>query len=609
MSDFDARAKAEAALPEPDNGRQVITASNRNPVDVADDVADMIAKQNDPPRLFMMGDTAAYLEDDGTLKPFDDGRWLYYVLQRADFHVPASSKVGGTKTVTAPGPVMRLVPVAVAGKLPVLDGVAHTPYLDADGNVVAEDGYNLTTRLALHCGGLILPRVPGEPSQDELSRAVRLLTVDWLGDFPFTSAADNAHAIALLLTLTGRAFFGLAPMTVIDASTSGSGKNLLITTISLIATGDVPSLRELPADGEEQRKQITTALLTGNDLIVWDESHIISGRTLARILTADRYSDRLLGGNKEISLANRFTQVALGNNVQVWGDLKRRVVPVRLEPEQEHPEDRSDFRHANLAGWVRDNRGELLAAALTIWRAWIGAGRPKSTATMGSYERWAGAVGGALETAGIPGFLAGGKDWLDLSDPDADAWAVHLQALRNRFGDRAFTVKDVAGSLLELPHLGKSDRPLTDQIGNLYRTLRGRWLGGLRLDRSDTLNSPTGGRTYTVRNRQEYAGILNGRNNPQNPQYPQYPQRKKGQKGHVTEGSEGSEADLVRFKIPEKPSDTTQRDRQPVTAAANGSGHKRIGRRHEDWCPGGHEFYGDDAHSCRRHAEMMGAVQ
>ena len=97
---------------------------------------------------------------------------------------------------------------------------------------------------------------------------------------------------------------------------------------------------ELPADGEEQRKKITSALLAGQELIMWDESHVIQGRTLAAILTAERYSDRLLGGNKLITVTNRFTQVALGNNVEVWGDMKRRVVPSRLVPDTEHPEDR-----------------------------------------------------------------------------------------------------------------------------------------------------------------------------------------------------------------------------------------------------------------------------
>ena len=155
---------------------------------------------------------------------------------------------------------------------------------------------------------------------------------------------------------------------MIDASTPGSGKGLLVNTTNIIATGESPHLLELPQEGEEQRKKITTALLAGNDLIVRDETHTIAGRTLAMILTADVYSDRVLGGNKMVAIRNRFTQVALGNNVQVFGDLKRRVAPVRLVPAVEHPESKTDFRHANLVQWVRSHRGDLLARPSPVAR-------------------------------------------------------------------------------------------------------------------------------------------------------------------------------------------------------------------------------------------------
>jgi hypothetical protein len=183
--------------------------------------------------------------------------------------------------------------------------------LTAPATWVDSDGYNPGTRLVLHTGGFRIPAVAAAPAYEDVAQAVKLLTADWLGDFPFGSDADKANALAVLLTLTGRMFFALAPLFVIDASTAGSGKGLLVTTISLTATGEPPQVMELPADGEEQRKKITSALLAGHELIMWDESHVISGRTLAAILTAERYSDRLLGGNKMISVLNRFTQVAL----------------------------------------------------------------------------------------------------------------------------------------------------------------------------------------------------------------------------------------------------------------------------------------------------------
>ena len=78
---------------------------------------------------------------------------------------------------------------------------------------------------------------------------MKLLTVDWLGDFPFAGTADKANTIAVLLAMTGRMFFAPAPLFVFDASTAGSGKGLLATTISLIATGSPPHLPHLLALG------------------------------------------------------------------------------------------------------------------------------------------------------------------------------------------------------------------------------------------------------------------------------------------------------------------------------------------------------------------------
>jgi hypothetical protein len=482
-------------------GRLKVQAGNRNPVDVADDVAKHLLNSNDPPHLFSMGATAAVL-DDGKLRPLDADGWLYYVARRSTFTVPTKS---GSHVVNPSASVMKLIPSVVIPDLPALDGVVTTPYLDRDGQVVSDDGYNAGTRLVLHSGGFRIPAVAPSPSHEDVAQAVKLLAEEWLGDFPFAGDADKANAIAVLLTLTGRMFFALVPLFVFDASTAGSGKGLLLTSISLIVTGEAPQVMELPADGEEQRKKITSALLAGQELIMWDAAHVIAGRTLAAILTAEKYSDRLLGGNKLISVTNRFTQVALGNNVEVWGDMKRRVVPARLVPDTEHPEARTDFRHPDLEQWVRRHRGELLAAVLTIWRNWIAKGRPEGSASMGSFERWSRTVGGALQAAGITGFRSNTAGWLDAADDD-DGWGDHLRELRARFGDGWFTVGDVTNavdaSFLKQPPVKRDpEKTMAQQLAYSYRKIRERWHGDLRLIRSESRDSASGGRTWSVAQR------------------------------------------------------------------------------------------------------------
>lgn len=402
---------------------------------------------------------------------------------------------------------MRIIAAIILRELPQLDGVTSTPYLDAAGNLVASDGYHPGSHLVLRMDGLTLPQVSDKPTRPQVAKAARLLTEDWLGDFPFATPADKANLVAELLTLTGREMFPLAPMFVHDASTSGSGKGLLLLTISLIATGEPPEVMELPGEGDEQRKTVMSVLLSGKLLVAWDELHVITGRTLAAILTAEVYSGRILSTNKLAVVRNKLVQVALGNNAEVRGDMKRRVVPSRLVPNTDHPEHRTGFRHPDLPQWVREHRGELLAAAFTLWRNWLANGRHEADVTMGSFERWARTIGGVLQQAGIAGFGTNTTEWLSYSEDD-NGWPDHLRQLRARFDARWFTVSEVAdavnvGYLKRPPVKRDPDKELALQIAYAYRGQRERWYGDLRLIRSEGRDSATGGYTWAIRKRGE----------------------------------------------------------------------------------------------------------
>jgi hypothetical protein len=499
--------------------RLKVPVRGRNPFDVARDVADHLLKVNEPPHLFAMGPAAAVLLcDDGKLDALDQDGWLAYVAERVDF---LSRTSDGEPIVAPPAAVMKIITAIILRELPQLDGVTSTPYLDADGNLIDRDGYHPGTRLVLRMDGLTLSPVSAAPTGKEVTAAVKLLTQDWLGDFPFASTADKANLIAELLTITGRELFPLAPMFVHDASTAGSGKGLLLHTISIIATGEPAEVMELPSDGDEQRKTVTSVLLAGKLLVVWDELHIIQGRTLAAILTAEIYSGRILGTNKLATVRNKLVQIALGNNVEVRGDMKRRVAPSRLTPADEHPEHRTDFRHPDLVGWVREHRGELLAAAFTIWRYWMAVRRPEADVTLGSFERWAHVVGGALQAAceavgdgeadaaaGIQGFLTGTGEWLSYSEDHDDGWPSHLASLHRYFKDRWFTVSAVAdavnASYIKCPPLKRDpEKELASQLAYAYRGNREKWHRGLCLIRSTERDSEHGSYTWAVRQRDE----------------------------------------------------------------------------------------------------------
>jgi len=518
-----------AADGSPQSGRLSVSTGNRNPFDIATEVAEYVAEHNDPPQLFAMGDAAVLLRDDDTLFALDKDNgagWLAYIAERVDF---TASSQGTTRLVAPPGAVMKMMPTLMLTRIPPLDGIVTAPYLDAAGLVVAEDGYHKASRLVLRMRDLQLPPVSALPTPEEVERAVQLLTGEWLADFPFASEGDKATALAELLTVVGRQFFTLVPMFVNDASAAGSGKGLLTSTVTLIATGEPPHFMELPAAGEEQRKTLLAALLDGQQAIAWDEAHTIAGKSLASILTSEIFSGRIMGASRIASVRNRFTQFALGNNVQVIGDMRRRVMPSRLVPRVERPEQRNHFRHPDLPKWVRQNRGELLWSALTIWRNWHARGRPQAAITMGSFEHWGRAVGGALEAAGIKGFGTNTADWLSYSE-DEDGWGTHLRQLRVRFGESWFTTASVAdaiegGHLARPPIKRDESKTLAAQLGYLYRTRREQPCDGLWLVRSQARDAAGGAFTWTVRERihddlADGAGAVGGESSPVSPVAP-----------------------------------------------------------------------------------------
>jgi hypothetical protein len=122
---------------------------------------------------------------------------------------------------------------------------------------------------------------------------------------------------------------------------------------------------------------------------------------------------------------------------------------------------------------------------------------------MGSFERWARAVGGALTAAGIPGFRANTSEWLSYSEDDDGGWSAHLTQLRTRFTDTWFTSSDVAaavdGGYLPRPPVKRDpDKTLALQIAYAYRGQRDKWHGNVKLVRSRERDSESGGYTWSV---------------------------------------------------------------------------------------------------------------
>ena len=319
-----------------------------------------------------------------------------------------------------------------------LEAVVPHPVLLPDGTILAASGYDPRSRL-LVC----LPRdstvtVPDRPTRADVAAAVAALD-DVVSDFPFEAPAHRAAWFAGLLTpLAWFAFSGPAPLFLFDANVRAAGKGLLADVIAIIVTGRRFPVMSYTSDREELRKRITTLAVEGDRMVVLDNlAGAVGNDILDAALTADRWKDRLLGGNRVYDGPLHVCWYATGNNVQLHADTARRVCHCRMETADEHPEMKTGFRYPDLRAHVAANRGALLSAALTILRAWYTAGTPRHGLTpWGSFEGWSAVVREAVVFAGLPD---PGETRLALqsaADCDANAMSALLDAMGRMDPDR-----------------------------------------------------------------------------------------------------------------------------------------------------------------------------
>lgn len=289
-----------------------------------------------------------------------------------------------------------------------LEGIISAPTIRPDGTILQSAGWDKKTGL-LYTPNDSYAAIPDKPTLADAQRAVGDL-LEVVKDFPFIDDSDRSAWLALVLSEIGRAAIrGCVPLFGITATTRGSGKSLLADTASIIAYGRSAPRKTFSPDDNEQRKAITATAIEALPSVLLDNVDcLLGGSSLDAALTATTWTDRILGASKTTGeLPLRTIWTATGNNLRFGSDLARRVLPIRLAPQIENPEEREDFEHDNLLEWVRCNRARLAVAALTILRAYVVAGGPvQPGGVWGSFEAWSSLVRGALVWAGQPDPLA-----------------------------------------------------------------------------------------------------------------------------------------------------------------------------------------------------------
>lgn len=330
-----------------------------------------------------------------------------------------------------------------------LVGVVKVPTVRADGSILDQPGYDPGSRLLyLPDAGLVVPPVPADPSPAERDTA-RDLLLEMLEGFDFQTEHDQANTLGFLLTPLLRL---LAPpaykLFAIGAPSPGSGKTMLAMLGRILHGGVFRS--EMPHDDAELEKVLASILTyTADPVVQFDNvTGTLKSSRLAGMLTSLNYSSRLLGSSNNVDMLNDRTWCITGNNLNLGGDLVRRTVQITIDPKVPNPENRTDFRHPNLPRWVAEHRGELVAALLTLIRAWVAAGRPaRREVGTDSYAEWTRAVDGILGHAGIKGVFDHVDSRRVTVGEDDQEWADFLDAVRARFGSDTWTAKTVLAAV------------------------------------------------------------------------------------------------------------------------------------------------------------------
>jgi hypothetical protein len=432
----------------PFTGLPLITLGNGQLRDVTREVIKAIrAAGKEEPLLYVRGErlTRIVVDSDGHPQVnFVGVEAMPEIMSRAaDFIRIRNNRDSSIVGVFPPESLAKAVVSRGRWPFPRLRGIVEIPTLRKDGSILNKPGYDPISELYYHPDGLY-PKIPESPTQKDAESAADFL-LDVLSDFPFQDDASRDNALGLLMTVVVKEIVGLVPLALIDAPTRGTGKTRLAQLASIVSTG-----RELPLspevrDDEEWRKKITSLLIADRPVIIIDnvERTLCSGQ-LSTILTTSEWTDRILGKSEVLHLHSRAVWIATGNNIRLGGDIPRRAWWIRLNANLPRPwmRDIGEFKR-ELPAWAIEHRAEIVAALLTMARAWFLDGKPNwSGRPPGSYETWGRTVGGILEYCGVNHFLSNLESLYDRTDEDFTEWSAFFSAVFDVFGEgSAFSTK------------------------------------------------------------------------------------------------------------------------------------------------------------------------
>lgn len=359
------------------------------------------------------------------------------------------------KEVAAPNEVVSQLYNSAHTVYPRLRGLVTTPTFTRGGDLISTPGFHESGLYYWNTGDFDIPTVSRVPTAEEIAEAKRLLVEEVFADFPLGGLVRDeivakalnpddpegvpavTNLIAMLLLMFCRDMIdGPTPGHLLTKPSPGTGASLLTDVCSTIAHGEATPAQPIPPNNEEMQKTLLTLIADGANIVYFDniDQNVDSG-TFASALTAPKVRGRILGKSQMAEAEVRAVWILCGNNVRMSQELIRRLVMVDLDANMSEPQHRSGWRHDDLPTYVKENRGDLVWACLTLIQNWVAKGmKGDKGVVLNSYENWSRVMGGILRDAGLNGFLRNRDELKErASDGGEDDITIFLDAWWERY--------------------------------------------------------------------------------------------------------------------------------------------------------------------------------
>jgi hypothetical protein len=291
------------------------------------------------------------------------------------------------RTVVPQWVAEEILSMPVLPSVRTVRGAISAPAMRSDGTILATPGYDRATRsvyLSEHV------EIPASPTRDDAVSA--LAAVEHVfRQFPWDGRVSRTVYTAYLLTAVARDFLdGPAPIGVFDATKKQSGKSMLADCISIIQRGRRADGDRWSSDDDRMNTKLHNRCAADGRFVLFDNVRngaVLESAALDGALTKGSITERRYFTQQPWDVPFHPIVVITGNGLSIGGDLAPRALFLRLTPPTDAPEERTDLAEPQLFDYVQRHRLQLCGSLLTVWRAWLTAGRP------GQVKPWATVAG------------------------------------------------------------------------------------------------------------------------------------------------------------------------------------------------------------------------